>query len=203
MDLDIHIATPTNINEVISIDWRLKKSDGSVTEILDDISGEFKLPLQTIDTPDNKVYVSARINYQNVTPTEDHWSLYFLVTQGQIGFKFSNTIIVQPTITLDVNYHDIPLDDFTIFLSDFKLISGIGNHIKTSYKIVEYNSSQNYLPPVWQRLETEDALQKIKVIETNLKPNRLYQIWVKYHTDTNAETRWSKQVVRTTGGFTI
>lgn len=118
----------------------------------------------------------------------------------QIGFSFNNNIISTPEISiLDYgNYNNIPINGFTISVSDMIMFMGHGEHVSTSYSLLDTNNKV-----LFSSLKDKFNLNTILVPDDILEESKSYRIEVIQHNNYESDSYPAVLCFTTAGNYNL
>jgi len=179
--------------------YELESIDFQITRKRDNWNSEHRIAV--IANPDDRfsvfynydfnngtvIYARVILKYKSINgsePIPDQVLTTIALDKNFTGFKFSDTILMTPTIEID-NIETNLDEHLTIRTSDMKIYSGRGLHKSTTYLVEDTNGHVYY-----KRERDEENLTSIKIKTNEFPKQKALLIKVQHHTDTNANSNY-------------
>lgn len=166
--------------------WQISKSldFDTVNNLLVNVTNdtinvtEYRTMLDIKDT--DIVYIRTKYHFDD---KESDWSRVVSSKGNQTGIQFSNTIVATPVLSVDKLILSTGEAIITINTTEFKMLAGAGSHKSSSWSLYDTNGNV-----VFERLHDEDNLTQFIYNTKDLDNNKLYEIRVRHHSSTNADS---------------
>ena len=124
-----------------------------------------------------------------------HYTLPYptVITKDGNDFTHNDSVILTPKITIDDDLTKTRLGNFTIYSSDFVLLTGNGSHKYTSWKITD-SKGKIYI----NKEKDYKNLTSLRVPDNSLDPNKLYIVEVVYISSNGDMSNKGKLLFKTT-----
>ena len=175
----IHTGTSYQVSKIPDF----TKTEYIVLDVVNDTVNLLHRRFEYNIVSDQALYIRTKYHYNN--NRESNWSRIMPLRGDQIGIKLSSTIINTPNVDAKLvytSYGSIIIDS-----GPYKLFSGVGKHVSTSYEIVDTDGVLYY-----SRDRDLDNLTSITLPLNKLDSGKSYIVKVKYHSDTNADSNFGK-----------
>lgn len=138
--------------------------------------------------PFETVYIRIMFHFKNLNTnmeTNSAWSRTTPISGDKEGFKLSDVIISTPIVNAEV-------DNGTIIIETKPMViySGSGLHTKTSWMVTDSDNNA-----IYNRIEDETNLVKLKTQSINIESNRAYVFQAKHITKTNNHSTYGKKIL--------
>jgi len=173
----------------------MTKREYFIIESLNDTENllQYKYDIDINET--ESLYVRTKYHFSN--GLSSRWSKIVPLRSDQIGVKLSSTVLSTPLVEFEINHVDTIYTELTLKTNDMQLYAGAGNHKSTTWNITDIDGKV-----IFNREKDEDNLTSITIDAKILKPNKVYAIKAKHHTDSNADSNFGKVYLTTHNGET-
>jgi len=170
------------------VSWDAEQTN-LIEPVMDDTINLVAKPL-SVEMDDKEVfYVSVNVYYDN--NTEEGWSNVIAIGKDSKGFKFSNTLIRTPNLTIEEAVTDIDNSvNFTVKNDGLVLYSGSGELESVSWYVAD--TAGNI---IWKREKDTFNLTSIKIPTSILHEKQAYMVKCQYNLNTNAKSNYGKKAV--------
>lgn len=139
-------------------------------------------------TENTELYARYKLHYKIVTSNGERdatlgWSSIVNLKGDQEGFKVSDVIVGTPTVTFTIDTHNVARRVINVKSSDFNLFIGYGDHIATTWEVVDSDGKT-----IFKIDRSKDLLHEIVLDLDMFKYNMLYFIKCTHYSTTNAES---------------